>query len=88
MIGSNDGQDVVPPPRRRLVGQPGFPRVNWERPGWGKAYQGRVKALLSQIGGPDSQVLWLELPHVHFLVPGSRHLETALRLLRELGHVV
>jgi uncharacterized protein len=28
---------------------------------------------------------WLERPHVVFLVPGSRHLETAFRLLRALG---
>jgi hypothetical protein len=28
---------------------------------------------------------WLEQPNVSFLVPGSRHLETALRLLRQLG---
>jgi len=28
---------------------------------------------------------WLSQPHVHFLVPGPRHLEIAFRLLRELG---
>jgi toxin-antitoxin system PIN domain toxin len=28
---------------------------------------------------------WLERPHVVFLLPGSRHLETAFRLLRSLG---
>ena len=28
---------------------------------------------------------WLERPHVLFLVPGTRHLETAFRLLRSLG---
>lgn len=28
---------------------------------------------------------WLAQPHVHFLVPGPRHLEIAFRLLRELG---
>lgn len=28
---------------------------------------------------------WLERPHVVFLVPGSRHLETAFRLFRSLG---
>jgi hypothetical protein len=28
---------------------------------------------------------WLELPSVTFLVPGSRYLETAFRLLRQLG---
>lgn len=28
---------------------------------------------------------WLERPHVVFLVPGSRHLETAFRLLRSVG---
>lgn len=28
---------------------------------------------------------WLERPHVVLLVPGSRHLETAFRLLRALG---
>lgn len=28
---------------------------------------------------------WLEQPHVHFLVPGSRHTEIAFRLLRRLG---
>lgn len=28
---------------------------------------------------------WLERPHVLFLVPGSRHLEIAFRLLRSLG---
>jgi hypothetical protein len=28
---------------------------------------------------------WLERPHVVFLVPGSRHLETAFRLLKSLG---
>jgi hypothetical protein len=28
---------------------------------------------------------WLKRPHVVFLLPGSRHLETAFRLLRSLG---
>lgn len=28
---------------------------------------------------------WLERPHVTFLLPGPRHLETAFRLLRSLG---
>lgn len=28
---------------------------------------------------------WLEQPHVVFLLPGSRHLQTAFRLLRSLG---
>lgn len=28
---------------------------------------------------------WLERPHVFLLVPGTRHLETAFRLLRSLG---
>jgi toxin-antitoxin system PIN domain toxin len=28
---------------------------------------------------------WLSQPHVHFLVPGPRHLETAFGLLRQLG---
>ena len=28
---------------------------------------------------------WLGQPHVHFLVPGPRHLEIAFGLLRELG---
>jgi uncharacterized protein len=28
---------------------------------------------------------WLARPHVHFLNPGSRHLEIAFRLLRKLG---
>jgi toxin-antitoxin system PIN domain toxin len=28
---------------------------------------------------------WLERPHVVLLVPGTRHLETAFRLLRALG---
>jgi toxin-antitoxin system PIN domain toxin len=28
---------------------------------------------------------WLERPHVVLLVPGTRHLETAFRLLRSLG---
>jgi toxin-antitoxin system PIN domain toxin len=28
---------------------------------------------------------WLERPHVVFLVPGTRHLETAFGLLRSLG---
>ncbi len=28
---------------------------------------------------------WLERPQVMFLLPGSRHLETAFRLLRSLG---
>jgi toxin-antitoxin system PIN domain toxin len=28
---------------------------------------------------------WLERPHVVFLVPGTRHLDTAFRLLRSLG---
>ena len=28
---------------------------------------------------------WLAQPHVHFLVPGPRHIEIAFRLLRELG---
>ncbi len=28
---------------------------------------------------------WLERPHVVFLVPGTRHLETAFRLLRSLA---
>ena len=28
---------------------------------------------------------WLSQPHVHFLVPGPRHLEIAFGLLRELG---
>lgn len=28
---------------------------------------------------------WLEQPHVHFLVPGPRHVEIAFRLLRDLG---
>lgn len=28
---------------------------------------------------------WLALPHVHFLVPGPRHLEIAFGLLRKLG---
>lgn len=28
---------------------------------------------------------WLGRPHVRFLVPGTRHLETAFRLLRSLG---
>lgn len=28
---------------------------------------------------------WLERPHVVFLVPGTRHLETAFRLLKSLG---
>lgn len=29
--------------------------------------------------------IWLAQPHVHFLVPGPRHLEIAFNLLRELG---
>jgi uncharacterized protein len=29
--------------------------------------------------------LWLAQPHVHFLVPGSRHLDIAFELLRKLG---
>jgi uncharacterized protein len=29
--------------------------------------------------------LWLGQPHVHFLAPGSRHLEIAFQLLRRLG---
>jgi len=28
---------------------------------------------------------WLALPHVHFALPGPRHLEIAFGLLRELG---
>ena len=28
---------------------------------------------------------WLAQPHVHFLVPGPRHLELAFELLRKLG---
>jgi toxin-antitoxin system PIN domain toxin len=28
---------------------------------------------------------WLAQPHVHFLVPGPRHVEIAFRLLRKLG---
>lgn len=28
---------------------------------------------------------WLAQPHVHFLVPGPRHIEITFRLLRELG---
>lgn len=28
---------------------------------------------------------WLAQPHVHFLVPGPRHLEIAFQLLRKLG---
>jgi hypothetical protein len=28
---------------------------------------------------------WLALPHVHFLLPGPRHLELAFRLLRGMG---
>jgi toxin-antitoxin system PIN domain toxin len=28
---------------------------------------------------------WLSRPHVHFLLPGPRHLEIAFRLLRALG---
>jgi uncharacterized protein len=28
---------------------------------------------------------WLDQPHVHFLVPGPRHLEIAFQLLRKLG---
>lgn len=28
---------------------------------------------------------WLAQPHVHFLVPGSRHIELAFGLLRQLG---
>ena len=28
---------------------------------------------------------WLAQPHVHFLVPGPRHVEIAFRLLRDLG---
>ncbi|HEX2872090.1 MAG TPA: type II toxin-antitoxin system VapC family toxin [Polyangiaceae bacterium] len=33
----------------------------------------------------DAVESWLAQPHVHFLVPGPRHLEIAFRLLRELG---
>jgi uncharacterized protein len=29
--------------------------------------------------------LWLAQPHVHFLTPGSRHLEIAFELLQKLG---
>lgn len=29
--------------------------------------------------------VWFAQPHVHFLVPGPRHIEIAFRLLRELG---
>jgi toxin-antitoxin system PIN domain toxin len=28
---------------------------------------------------------WLAFPHVHFAVPGPRHLEIAFRLLRDVG---
>jgi uncharacterized protein len=28
---------------------------------------------------------WLARPHVHFLMPGSRHLEIAFRMLRDVG---
>jgi len=31
---------------------------------------------------------WLALPHVHFAIPGPRHLEIAFGLLRELGAAV
>ena len=33
----------------------------------------------------ESVESWLAQPHVHFLVPGPRHLEIAFQLLRELG---
>lgn len=33
----------------------------------------------------DAVEAWLAQPHVHFLVPGPRHLEIAFRLLRDLG---
>ena len=39
----------------------------------------RVEEALGSVEG------WLAQPHVHFLVPGPRHIEIAFRLLRELG---
>jgi toxin-antitoxin system PIN domain toxin len=33
----------------------------------------------------DSVETWLAQPHVHFLVPGPRHVEIAFGLLRQLG---
>ena len=39
----------------------------------------RVEEALDAVEG------WLAQPHVHFLVPGPRHIEIAFRLLRELG---
>lgn len=75
-IGCNDGQDVVPPARRRRRPR-AFRRVNWEKPGWGAAYQSRVNRLLDQVAAPRREVLWLELP-----IMRSRSLDKKLRRVR------
>jgi len=77
MIGSNDAQDVVPPPRRGRRSRP-FSRVNWENLGWGAAYQARTNALLDQLAAPRREVLWLELP-----VMRSRRLDKKLLRVRQ-----
>ena len=77
MIGSNDGQDVVPPATRRRRPRP-FRRVNWEKPGWGAAYRARVDRLLDQVAAPGREVLWLELP-----VMRSRSLDKKLTRVRK-----
>jgi uncharacterized protein len=40
---------------------------------------------LSVVDAVDRARLWLARPNVTFLVPGTRHLETAFRLLEQLG---
>ncbi len=77
LIGSNDAQDVVPPPTRRRRPRK-FRRVNWEKPGWGKAYGARVNKLLDQVAAPRREVLWLELP-----VMRSRRLDKKLSRVRQ-----
>jgi hypothetical protein len=80
LIGSNDGQDLIPPKRtRRRVREKRVRTrpVRWGSREWPKAYRDRVDRLLSSLQARRRLVLWMGLPPMR-----SRSLEKKLALVR------